>query len=259
VISRIGGWILGLLLLTAALRAAAENFRDPWSLFLQKYVSADGRVDYGAWKASDTDVGKMKGILYALGAAKHETGPREEALAHYLNLYNVFMIKLVLDHYPVSSVKKIGGGFGPWKMTFSPRRGEKISLDEIEHKILRVKFKEPRIHFALVCASVGCPPLRTEAYRGYLIDTQLAEQERRFLTDTSKNRWRIVESGFLSKEARLQFELSSIFKWFGEDFGGEAGVIRRIYPYLDRESQALVDQSRYDVEYLDYDWSLNGK
>lgn len=249
------------LLLTAPPPASAENFGDPWTLLLQKYVSAEGRVAYSEWRASDTDIGRLNKHLWALAAVKPQSRPPAEAITFYLNLYNASIIKRVLDHYPVSSVKKIDGVFGPWKTKFIPADGGRgrLSLDEIEHKILRVKFKEPRIHFALVCASVGCPPLRTEAYTAIFLDTQLADQERRFLTDTSKNRWRIVESGVFLKEKRLKFEVSSIFKWFAEDFGGEAGVIRRMYPYLDEESRSLVDQSRYDVDYLDYDWSLNGK
>ncbi|MBI4177898.1 inorganic phosphate transporter [bacterium] len=254
------------LILTAAPPAlAAENVAprivdaSAWTLLLQKYVSQNGLVAYSSWKKNDTDVQKLEAYLQAMSRVQAETLSRPDAIAHYLNLYNASMVKLVLDHHPVSSVKKIGGFGGPWKMKFIQAEDRLISLDDIEHGTLRKKYKEPRIHFALVCASTSCPPIRAEAYEGDRIDTQLADQERTFMTDPGRNLWRVEMSGVFSKEERLALGLSSIFKWFGEDFGGEAGVVRRVRPFLDPAARALLDQSRYDVDYLDYDWSLNGK
>ncbi|OGH56452.1 MAG: hypothetical protein A3G34_12410 [Candidatus Lindowbacteria bacterium RIFCSPLOWO2_12_FULL_62_27] len=258
---RYAGWILGMLILTAGVPTAfaVENLHSPWTGLLQKYVSQNGLVAYSSWKKNDTDVRKLERYLQAMSPVNADSLSRPQALAYYLNLYNASMVKLVLDHHPIPSVKKIGGFGGPWKVQFIETPKGLISLNDIEHGILRKKFKEPRIHFALVCASTSCPSLRLEAYEGHRIDTQLADQEKTFLMDTAKNRWRIAASGLLSKEDRLELELSSIFKWFGEDFGGEAGVVRRVRPFLDPAGRALLDQSRYDVDYLDYDWSLNEK
>ena len=258
---RYAGLILGILILTAVAPTAfaAESLHSPWTGLLQKYVSQNGLVAYSSWKKNDTDVRKLETYLHSLSKVRADDLARPEAMAYYLNLYNASMIKLALDHYHVPSVKKIGGFTGPWKIQFIETSGGAISLNDIEHGILRKKFKEPRIHFALVCASTSCPPLRAEAYEGKRLDTQLADQERTFMTDPGRNRWRISAAGILSKEDRLELGLSSIFKWFGEDFGGEKGVVRRVRPFLNPESRALLDQSRYDVDYLDYDWSLNGK
>jgi hypothetical protein len=246
-------------LCVAPASVAGDRSHSAFTDLLQTYVAADGRVDYSAWKRSDTDIQKLAGYLGNLSRVNANALPQPAAIAHYLNLYNASMIKLALEHYPVSSVKKIGGFGGPWKMKYIQTAKGLISLDEIEHGILRKRFKEPRIHFALVCASVSCPPLRVEGYEGDRLDTQLADQERRFFTDTTKNRWRIETAGILSKSDRLALELSSILKWFEADFGGEKGVVNRLRPYLSPAAAALIDQSRYEADYLDYDWSLNGK
>lgn len=231
-----------------------------WDRLLERYL-ADGRVDYRAWKHSSEDRRALAKYLEALAGV--DAGALEDTrqIAHYLNLYNASMVELVLRHYPVSSVKKIGGLLGPWKIEFIASGADTISLDRIEHGILRQRFREPRIHFALVCASVGCPPLRKDAYTGERLDAQLEEQQRAFLLDPTKNRGRIGERGWFRREKIVKFEISSIFDWFVEDFGGEDALIRRIAPLmgLDEESLRLARAGQYDVEHLDYDWSLNDR
>jgi len=167
-----------------------------------------------------------------------------EKLAFYINAYNLLAIKLVIDHKPKKSIRDIGSWFSPvWQKPAGVLAGKTISLDTIEHKILR-KMKEPRIHFALVCASLSCPNLRTEAYDSQTIDRQLDEQTKLFLADKNKG---------ISIQGNTVY-ISKIFNWFSEDFTqdkSEQGVLKFIAQYKIEVGRF----SRYKT--LDYNWQLN--
>ncbi len=184
---------------------------------------------------------------------------QERQLAFLTNAYNAFTVKLILDHWPVKSIRDIGGLFkNPWKMEFFTLLGESRHLDWIEHEVIREpeRFDEPRIHFAVNCAAIGCPALRAEAYVGDRLDNQLEDQTRRFLSDASRNRYR---------DGRL--ELSSIFKWYREDFQrgwqGIDSLAEFIAPYADILGAPPLTKDRnnhkmMEIRFLDYDWALNG-
>ncbi len=172
---------------------------------------------------------------------------REEKLAFWINAYNLFAVKMVVDHYPVESIKDAGSLFSSvWKKTVGKVGGRDITLNEIEHEILR-KMGEPRIHVAIVCASVSCPDLRAEAYTATGLDSQLDDQLRRFLENRGKG---------LKKEGGTVF-LSSIFKWFAEDFESKGGVQKFLAPHAPAAVQPMLKSGNAELEYLDYNWKLN--
>ena len=222
-----------------------------WSAVLGRWV-ADGRVDYaGLQRDGQPALDTYLASLSATCAPDYETWTRGEQIAFWINAYNAFTLRLILDHYPIASIRKIGWLPGAaFRQRFIPMPGLKggtISLDEIENGTLRSAFREPRVHFALVCASKSCPALRGEAYRGAALDHQLDDQARVFLNDRMKNR---VDT------AGRTLYLSSIFKWFRGDFEAAAGSLPAfIAPYLD--PAAPVDG--FAVEFLAYDWSLNDR
>ncbi len=174
---------------------------------------------------------------------------REEILSFWINVYNIFAIKIVVENYPVESIKDVGGVFrSVWKMEAGRVGGRAYSLDEIEHGILR-KLGEPRVHFAIVCASLSCPDLRKEAYRAELLYSQLDESTQRFLANPTKGLR-------VDKEGRTVY-VSSIFKWFREDFVKEGGVLNFLIRYAPQEVRGLIASRRLWMDYMDYNWTLN--
>lgn len=222
---------------------------------LTEYVDAAGFVDYARLQAHADSL--LRPYLQQLAETDPAALDREARLAFWINAYNAYTIKLILDHYPVESINDIKPGAGPavpkvnspFKLDVGEVAGKVRTLDEIEHGIIRERFDEPRIHFALVCAAVSCPRLRKEAYTGDRLNDQLDDQARTFLHDTDKN---VVPAG----EERVA--LSRIFKWFDEDFGGSSASIQRfIAPYFDGNVRTNLEQAGYDLSYREYDWSLN--
>lgn len=241
--------------LPAILLAAADAAEPEHGVFddlLRRYVSKAG-VDYAAWHASESDRRALRDYLRGLervpiSVREEEPGGRDVALAYWINLYNAATLNLVLDGYPTDSIKDLGGIFSsPWKRDVVEVEGEKRSLDEIENGIIRSRFGDARIHFALNCAARGCPPLRAGAFVADSLDAQLEEQTRAFLGDPERNR--IDEDGTL--------RLSKIFDWYEDDFAGEAGSVAAwVLPYLEKP-RGTVPGDEPRVEHLDYDWSLN--
>jgi hypothetical protein len=176
--------------------------------------------------------------------------PREEQMAFLINAYNAFTVEKILARYPdIGSIWDFGKLFGnPFKDEFFVLLGQKRSLDWIEHEKLRQTYRDPRIHFAVNCASVGCPMLREEAYVAARLEAQLEAQARRFLSDRSRNRLR---------EERL--EVSKIFDWFKEDFEPRAAYFARYADVLadDPKGRSAIAGGRLALRFLDYDWSLN--
>ena len=166
---------------------------------------------------------------------------RDERLAFYINAYNVYAIKMVIDNLPLDSIRDVGSIFTPvWKKTVGNIAGEPVSLDQIEHTILR-SMGEPRIHFAIVCASLSCPNLRREAYRADMLEQQLEDQAKVFLSNETK--------GLALAGPRVR--LSQIFDWFEEDFDTAGGVEAFVRRYHD-----LPQQISWRAN-LPYDWNLN--
>ena len=219
---------------------------------LQDYVK-QGVVDYRGF-GSDP---RFDSYLDALGRTDPETlNSRDEKLAFWINAYNAYTIKIVADSHPVESIKDLREeklfGKGVWdRKDFVVIGGEPMSLNEIEHEIIRVEFDEPGIHFALVCAAKSCPPLRSEAFVASRLREQLDDQGRVFLSDQKKNGFDID---------RKRANLSKIFQWYGGDFGiGKTEVMRTIAPLLPAGVREAVedDPGEWRVSYMKYDWSLN--
>ena len=224
-----------------------------WTAILAPYVR-DGSVDYRG--LADHGEPALNAYLRGLSAASpaESDWTREERLAFWINAYNAFTIRLILDHYPLASIRSIG--FLPlaaFRTQFIPLGAAhaSISLNVIENKILRKQFQDARIHFAIVCASRSCPALRSEAYRSSVIDQQLDAAARAFLDDRSKNRW--------EPPSRTLY-LSSIFKWFRDDFEREGKTLPAfVARYLGQPDAAALNDGKVRVAFLDYDWSLNGR
>jgi hypothetical protein len=205
-------------------------------------------VDYGAVR-TDPDYARALGAL--AGAKPGSLASDAERLAFWVNAYNLAAIKAVLDQYPTRSIRDGGSLLSPiWRKKVATVGGTAHSLDEIEHGILRKMFKEPRVHFAIACASLSCPDLRADPYDPARLDAQLDEQTAAFLSNATKG----VQPGGDGKTARV----SSIFKWFAGDFSASGGVAAFIHakasPSLRERLGALSDAG---LSYLDYDWSLN--
>ncbi len=227
--------------------AAAADVVDH-SLFgdlLGKYVK-DGRVDYAGFKSEQA---KLDQYLSALEKIDPEALARNEQFAFFINSYNAWTIKLVLTGYPgLKSIKDLGSIFqSPWSKEIVRIHGKTLTLDDIEQKILRPRFKDPRVHFAINCASKSCPPLGSEPYRGAALDAQLDKATRDFVNAPGNYR---LEGDTLW--------VSSIFKWYAEDFNNDpAGFYAK---YAGPSLKKALDErgNRIEVKYLDYDWSLNG-
>lgn len=225
---------------------------------LAKHMVGD-RVDYrGLAKDKGTLEGYLSG-LEAVTAADFRLFSRQQKFAFWINAYNGYTLQLIIDKYPLDSIKDIGGLFsaGPWEKRFielqhlAPQLGKKkLNLETIEHKILRPEFKDARVHAAINCASVGCPPLRQEAFVAPRLEAQLAEQTKIWLGDPKRN-------SFDPKAKRAK--VSKIFDWFDEDFGKkDAKVLAWIAEHGPEETVGwLKTASGVKLRYTSYDWDLN--
>jgi hypothetical protein len=228
------------------------SMHSAFDTLLQRYVSEAG-VDYAAWHANESDRQGLKDYIASLeqtpiSQLEEQAGGRDIALAYWINLYNAATLNLVLDGYPTTSIKKLGGLFSsPWKQDIVEVEGEKRTLNEIENDIIRPRFEDPRIHFALNCAARGCPPLRAGAFVAENLDAQLEEQTRAFLGNPKQN--------WIDEEGNLR--LSKILDWYKDDFVKEAGSVQAyVRPYMTKPGEAGPDEETR-VKHLDYDWSLN--
>lgn len=248
--------ILGLLvLLWSGCRSQVQvhraNTEPPshqlWTELLKKHVSDDGNVNYQGFIQ---DKAKLKRYLDTLSQNPPDTNTwsNAEQLAYWVNAYNAFTVKLIVDNYPLESITElhpwpyIPGVRTVWHRKFFRIGGRKTSLDEIEHQILRKQFNEPRIHFAINCASKSCPPLRAEAYEADELEKQLTEQARSFINNPKYNQ---IEAE--------RAEVSKIFSWFSGDFTKQ-GSLRE---YLSKYSNNVQLKADADIKYKAYDWDLN--
>lgn len=218
-----------------------------------KKVVSDKLVDYESLKEDPAALNAYLGSLAAVPKSEFDSWSESQQLAFLINLYNAATLDLIVDHYPVTSIKKIGNVFkGPWKQEGVDLFGEKTTLDHVEHGIIRQQHDDPRVHFALVCAALGCPPLREEAFTAATLNAQLDDQGRIFLNNSGKNR--------VDAEAGVLY-LSPIFDWFAGDFtkGGES-IAEWVAPYFGSKSdRAAAAGGKLTVKYTDYDWSLNDR
>ncbi len=238
---------IGIMLAGSLSAASAGQSVDHriYAKLLAKYVEA-GRVNYAGLK---TEEKQLDAYLEILAAVEPAALSRDEQFAFYINAYNAWTLKLILSGYPgVKSIKELGTLFkSPWKKKIVRIEGQTITLDELEHNILRPRFRDPRVHFAINCSAKSCPPLRPEPYRGADLNRQLDESTRSFLNNPSNYR--------LQAE---QLYVSRIFKWFSEDFGNDVIGFYRTYASEDLKKQLTARGNQIRVAYLPYDWSLNG-
>jgi hypothetical protein len=240
-------------------------------LVLDKYVDDSGLVNYSRLKQERAELDKFVRALRDLDAATFLNWPDVEKIAFWLNAYNALTLKVIIDNMPavsgsgrsdgksLKSIRQIRGVWDKKKFSIMQRN---LTLDQIEHEILRKEFKEPRIHFALNCASKGCPVLRREPYVGQNLERQLESQAKIFLSN---------RQNFYIDRAKRKVYLSSILKWYGDDFVDvyaprtgfsehnkkKKAVLYFVSLYLKEEDSRYLAEKNFSVRYLKYDWSLN--
>lgn len=219
--------------------------------------NVQSRVDYAALKRDRRDLNQVLAGLSAVSPGEFNTFTRDQRMAFLINAYNAFTLELILTKYPdLESIRDLGSILkSPWKQEFFTLLGARRSLDWVEHDQLRAKFRDPRIHAAVNCASVGCPALRNEAFTAERLDAQLDDGMERFLRDRTRNRYRA---------GRL--EVNPIFDWYGGDFANGNGGYNDIRDLFARYAVVLTDDPagrqalrarKVKPEFLDYDWRLN--
>lgn len=263
-------FIFAIPIFTKAPKAQSFSY-DGYAYVLINYIDIDGMVNYRGLKS---DRAKLDEFTKSLGDVHEKDFVRwsdNEKIVFWINAYNALTLKVIIDNYPIkpsffasfiypiNSIRQIPG---VWDEIRFPVMGRMMTLEDIEHRRLRSDFNEPRIHFAIVCASRGCSPLRNMPYSADKLDSELDGQVDKFLG--KKNKFRIDSS-------KKAIYLSPIFKWFAEDFIKKYGenkifskygerdgaVINFISQHISRQKLLLLKNREYDVEYLDYDWSLN--
>lgn len=250
---------------TASATASNEGFSHTvWTTLLTRCVRAtdDGHstaADYDCFAKRRTELDRYLNALSRVSEAELLAQPADQQLALLINAYNAWTVALILTEWPdVESIRDLGSLLrSPWKKDFIPLLGDTVSLDDIEHGMIRApgRFDDPRIHFAVNCASIGCPALRNEAFVGDNIESQLEEQTQSFLADASRNRL-----------AEGELQVSSIFKWYRGDFEKGWRGDDSLEAFLARYSGALnllpaqeqqLRDGKLPVTFLDYDWRLN--
>lgn len=232
-----------------------EVRHDLWTSLLKRYVDKNGSVDYANWKQSSADLRSLDEYLDLLSRASPDLpGTREARLAFWINAYNAVTIKGILREFPTQSIQDLAsesGGYNIWRDLLLKVGGNSYSLGQIEHEILR-KMDEPRIHFAIVCASKGCPQLGNEAYTSDNIEAQLKSNSQALFADSSKCYY---------DASKNQLYLSPILQWYADDFGANQGEqLKTIAPYLPAPvREELKKAGKADVSFLEYDWTLNGQ
>ncbi len=246
-------WIILTALLWTSTAAAGTGFDvDLYGRLLESHTIrvtevVGTRVDYRGLATSED----WKRLVGQVHAARPDSLARDEKLAFWINAYNILTIDLVTRNYPIEGINQIGSFFSPvWDLEVLTIEGRALSLGEIEHDILR-KMNEPRIHAAIVCASISCPPLARTPYRARTIDADLSSAMRTWLGNPDKG-------VAIDRESRT-VRLSKIFDWFEEDFESNGGVLETIAAYLSKDDAAWLRQHGRSarIRYLAYDWSLN--
>jgi hypothetical protein len=259
--------LLAICLLVAALPAAAlDHAHTAWGALLQKHVryvenGNASRVDYAGFARDRAALKAVLSEYERVTRPEFDGWSKAQQQAFLINAYNAFTIEKILRRYPdIKSIRDYGTIFGnPWKDKFFTLFGQPSYLDQVEHEILRKEgvYDEPRVHVAVVCASIGCPMLRNEPFVPEKLDAQLEDAMRRFLSDRTRNR-------FNAQSRKL--EVSRIFDWYGKDFErghrGYSSVKATLARYADLladkpEDRAAIREQKADVSFLEYDWALN--
>lgn len=219
---------------------------------LKKYVDQNGMVNYKAWHQNAQDRKALKDYLAQMSRAdRNQPASRQAKLAYWINAYNAVTLEGILRVYPTTSIRKHTAklvGYNIWKNLIFTAGDQRVSLEDIEHKILR-KMDEPRIHFAVVCASIGCPRLLNEAFVADRLEEQLVTNTKDFFNRQQNLK---VGNGVLN--------LSQLINWYGSDFGAtQQHQMQVLSPYFPPEAKALVVSGRYKVAFLKYDWNLNSQ
>lgn len=216
--------------------APFTGIHDTWDDLLKTYVSATGFVDYTGLR---NEKNRLEQYLESISSAEPKTLDRDERMAFWINAYNAFTVKLILDNYPLRSIMDLDNG-KVWDRKWIIIAGELRSLNDIEHNILRKEFKDARIHFAVNCAATSCPPLNDHAWTGDNLKSTLDKKAREFINNPRYN-----------ELTHKELKLSKIFEWYATDFGNINSYIKK---YAQKEFSVNAK-----VTYLEYDWSLNGK
>ncbi|MEM8603330.1 MAG: DUF547 domain-containing protein [Cyanobacteria bacterium P01_H01_bin.121] len=244
---------------TVSDRADAPLDYSAYNKILETYVDEQGLVDYDQLKANRAALDEFNASLGTVTPEQYNSWSDEDQIAFWINAYNSFTLQSIIDQTPLkSSIRDIPG---VWRIRAFDIAGEKKTLDNIEHKTLRVDFNEPRLHSGIVCAAISCPPLRREAFEGDRLGEQLDEQTKIFIDSVH---------GLKIDPDAGEVHLSSIFEWFGEDwiptygdpegFAGndqEQAVLNFLTQYVSPEEAEYLQAGNYDVKYLNYDWALN--
>jgi hypothetical protein len=244
------------LLLAASLSARAAGFDHTYKRYAEVLTNCvkEGRIDYRDLSLSHSDLEKAIKEMAQVTEPEFTAWPRAKETAYCINLYNACAMMFIATNYPTSNVRALGKiTESPWKMAFVPLFGTKVSLDFLQHNILRKRLFEPRHHFALVFGAMGYPPARPEPYRPDTLDTQLDDQARLFLKDDKNNQ--------IDFKRNVMW-LSPLFKWFGEDFTNRTAITTYVRPYLETNTAAQVTATlkggeEFKVDYNDFDWSMN--
>ena len=258
--NRLAAFLITLCALLAPAAGAAQGFDHShlaWDALLKKNVVVleGGKASQVRYAEFAKDRAALKAYLDSLSKvteAEFNGWPKGERMAFLINAYNAFTVEKILTRYPnLKSIRDFGTVFGnPWKDKFFTLLGHESYLDQIEHEMLRKPgaYNEVRVHYAVNCASIGCPMLREEAYAADKLDRQLEEQAVRFLSDRSRNRF-----------AAGRLEVSKIFDWFKEDFGVREQYFARYARLLadGPDAQKAVAEGKAPLTFLEYDWSLN--
>ncbi len=218
----------------------AKNDHAEWDALLKKHVSAAGKVNYKKFK---TDVAKLDAYLKEIAAdAPASSWTANEKKAYWINAYNAYTVKMILDHYPIKSIKDIKiAGKDAWKHEWIKIGSETLSLSEIEDKKLREAFKDARIHFAINCASKSCPMLYNKAFTSSNVEAALVDLTTKFVNNAAQN-----------KITAKSIQISELFNWYAVDFKTSGTVI----DFLNKYSKVKIE-SGATIAYLKYDWNIN--
>ena len=223
-----------------------------WAQILSSYAKMDTdglmRFDYAGLKASAQSTAMLARYIKTQSAKMPSTMGRNEAMAYWANLYNALTVQIVAENYPVPSIRKIKSGYraGPWKLDLVKVEGKTLSLDDIEHGIMRPTFNTPLVHYMVNCASVGCPNLKASPWQAATLEADQEAAARAYINSPR---------GASFSKGRLK--VSSIYRWFKKDFGvGEAGVLAHLTKYADEDLRASLS-SKTKIDKYDYDWGVN--
>ena len=216
---------------------------------LSKISDGRGGVDY-SWLQKHPD--ELNGYLRLTGSVprtQYQGWTKPERMAFLVNSYNASTLKLMADHYPVSSIKDIGGITSVWDLKVVSLFGQKITLSHLEHEMIRKEFRSPSVHFALVCGSKGCPALRKEPYTPKSLEEQFNQQAKSFLGDQEKNR--------VDLKKRTVY-LSPIFKWYKKDFGkSDEEILKYVADHFSEAEKNAIKSGGFTISYTEYDWGVN--